>query len=346
VQFPNVRSFTFGEQRTLAELRVIKIAKRALRKTKDGLMGNSLSLAARHQFLTGRMASWAMRAQIAIPQLDAAEFQVHSQGGQDGIIDWLIERAEIPVASQIFIEFGVEDYQEANTHFLLENRNWRGLIIDGNPSLRSSVERQNLAWKYNLTAVSSFITRENVNDLFSRAGFSGEIGLLSVDIDGNDYWVWEAIEVVNPILVVCEFNAVFGDIYAISTPYSPDFQRGKAHFSNLYFGASVNALRSLAAKKGYRFVGTNSRANDCFFVREDYAAKFVDTSIGRITAHPSNFRESRDKAGVLNYVTGLDRIKQIAALPVVNVDIGETIRISELGGVYSEEWIEGMATRN
>ena len=80
----------------------------------------------------------------------------------------------------------------------------------------ASTNRSKLFWGYDLTAKSAFITRENVNDLFVDAGFSGEIGLLSIDIDGNDYWVWEAIRAVRPIICVCEYNAVFGDIWPIS----------------------------------------------------------------------------------------------------------------------------------
>jgi hypothetical protein len=292
--------------------------------------------------LLGRLASWQVRQMPAISSLQDVEFKVSSQWGQDGIIDWLIERANIPSASRSFIEFGVENYRESNTRFLLQNRNWRGLIMDGNPQLDRFVKDDALFLKYDLTVKSAFITRENINDLIAGSGFSGEIGLLSVDIDGNDYWVWEAIEVVQPILCICEYNAVFGDLNPVSTPYDPEFYQTKAHFSNLYFGASVAALRSLAARKGYRFLGTNSAGNDAFFVREDYAERFVDHAIRDIVAFPSKARGSCDAEGNLNYVGRLQRLQVISDLPVVNTVTGQTLKIAELPAVYSPEWIAEM----
>ena len=159
------------------------------------LMGESLQLA-------GRMASWQVRPHKVITCIEDVEFRVSSQWGEDGIIDWLVERAEIPLAAQSFVEFGVDNYRQSNTRFLLQNRNWRGLIMDGDPGLVAAVERDNLAWRYDLTALSAFITRENINDLISEAGFSGEIGLLSIDLDGNDYWVWQALDTVRPVICI------------------------------------------------------------------------------------------------------------------------------------------------
>jgi hypothetical protein len=292
--------------------------------------------------LMGRMASWQVRSRTAISSLQDVEFKVSSQWGEDGIIEWLIERASIPPAAQSFIEFGVETYSESNTRFLLQNRNWRGLIMDGSAAVVDAVRADGLAWKHDLTVRPAFITRENINELISSSGFGGEIGLLSVDVDGNDYWIWEAINAVSPIIVVCEYNAVFGDLHPISIPYDPGFSRAKAHHSYLYFGASIAALRSLATRKGYRFVGTNSAGNDAFFVREDYAKPFVDSSLRSIRAVPSKFRESRDEPGKLNYISALDRVRHIAGMPVVNVEAGETFKLGDLGQVYSREWILAM----
>jgi hypothetical protein len=299
------------------------------------LMGESLQL-------SGRMASWQVRSRRIIANLQEAEFRVSSQWGQDGIIDWLIERAEVPPAAQTFIEFGVEDYRQSNTRFLLQNRNWRGLIIDGDPAMVKAIKSDGLAWRYDLTARSAFITRENINELVSGAGFGGEIGLLTIDIDGNDYWVWEALHTVRPIICICEYNAVFGDVHPISIPYDQHFNRTKAHPSNLYFGASIAALRSLAAKKGYRFVGTNSAGNDAFFVRDDYASRFVDDSLQHIRSLPSRFRESRDGRGLNSYIGGLERLKEVSALQVVNVETESMMELCDLEAVYSDEWLDAM----
>ena len=299
------------------------------------LMGESLHL-------TGRMASWEVRSRKVIPNLQDVEFRVSSQWGQDGIIDWLIERAQIPPAKQAFIEFGVENFRQSNTRFLLQNRNWRGLIMDGDTAVVKAVESDNLAWRYDLTTRAAFITRANVNDLISGAGFRGEIGLLSIDLDGNDYWVWEALHSVDPIICICEYNAVYGDVHPICTPYDENFNRTIAHSSNLYFGASIVALCFLADKKGYRFVGTNSAGNDAFFVRKDYANRFLDGSLQLVRSLPSRFRESRDGSGRKTYIGGVERLKQISTLPVVNVKTGEIIQLGNLETVYSDDWLSAI----
>lgn len=295
------------------------------------------------KLLLGQLASWQVRAKETLNSLQDAEFRVSSQFGEDGIIDWLVERAQIPLASRSFIEFGVENYAEANTRFLMQNRNWRGLILDGSQAMHEEITRAGFRWKYDLTAKSAFITRENINALIEEAGFTGEIGLLSVDVDGNDYWIWEAIEVVHPILFVCEYNAIFGDVYPLSVPYDPAFFRTKAHFSNLYFGASIRALRLLGEKKGYRFAGTTSHGDNAFFVREDYAARFLDGAIRSFDEAPTRGRQSRDESGELNFLRGADRLRQISAMPVVNTQTGETVKLGELNGIYSKAWEPVMA---
>jgi hypothetical protein len=283
------------------------------------------------------MASRQVRSMDAISSLEKVEFKVFSQWGEDGIIDWLIEHAEIPPHLHSFIEFGVESYSEANTRFLLQNRNWRGLVMDGDPARIERLNKEkHLFWGYDLTAKSAFITREN--DLFVDAGFSGEIGLLSIDIDGNDYWVWEAIRAVRPVICVCEYNAVLGDIWPISVPYEPHFVRTRPEFRNLYFGASIAAFRSLASKKGYQFLGTNSAGVNAFFIREDYASRF-NTWLANPTAWPSKFRESLDEAMQLSFVGGLERAQLIRELPVINTETLEKHSLGRLTPLYSEDWL-------
>jgi hypothetical protein len=314
--------------------------KKTLMPFRSWMQGDTRDIALRSQDLLGRIASLQVRGRQSLSSLSDAEFKVTSQWGEDGIIDWLIERAQIPPALRTFIEFGVEDYRESNTRFLLKNRNWRGLIMDSSPALVDAVQKDGLAWRYDLTPRPAFITRENINELLASAGFGLDIGLLSIDVDGIDYWVWEAIEAVRPVIVICEYNAVFGDIHPVSIPYDSTFNRTRANHSNLYFGASIGALCSLAVRKGYRFLGTTSAANNAFFIREDYSKPLLDGSIGRIHALPSIFRESRDASGQLNYIGGVERLRHIAGMSVINVETGAISRLGDLGSVYSQEWLE------
>ena len=145
------------------------------------------------------------------------EFSCFSQFGEDGIIDWLVSK--LPKIPKKFVEFGVEDYYESNTRLLLKTHNWQGLIIDSSNDNIQNIKSQNISWRHHIDAVRGFITRENINLLLEQNEMTGDIGLLSIDIDGNDYYVWKAIDVINPAIVVIEYNAIFGDIYAVSVPY-------------------------------------------------------------------------------------------------------------------------------
>jgi hypothetical protein len=289
--------------------------------------------------LQGRIASWVVRARETVTSLHDVEFKVLSQFGEDGIIDWIIERSHIPNHLHSFIEFGVELYEEANTRFLLENRNWSGLVIDGNEQLEAKLARSSLAWRHVLRAKSALVTTENINRIFEECGFSGEIGLLSIDIDGNDYWVWEAIESVKPIITICEYNAVLGDLHPIVIPYEPAFHRALPHYHNLYYGASISALRVLAKRKGYLFLGSNSAGNNAFFIRNDYASRFDREVITKVTAWPSKVRESRDRSNNLTFAEGIARPALISSLPIINIETGERMAIGSLGELYSQDWL-------
>ncbi|TAH18409.1 MAG: hypothetical protein EAZ08_11735 [Cytophagales bacterium] len=278
-----------------------------------------------NRFLLGQLCSQQLKNKT-LTRLKDAEFQVFSQFGDDGIIQYLIQ--QIPIDNQVFIEFGVEKYTESNTRFLLMNNNWRGLVIDGDKENIDYIKEDSIHWRYDLTAVCSFITKENINELFSKNGFTGEVGLLSIDIDGNDYWVWEKIDVVNPIVVVVEYNSVFGTL-PITIPYQEDFVRTKAHFSNLYWGTSLGALYYLAEEKGYYFVGTNDAGNNAYFIRKDKIGYLSPLSMEEGFTD-SKFRESRNEQGELTFLKGQERLKAIENCHVYHVSEKKVFKIKEL----------------
>lgn len=253
--------------------------------------------------------------------LAEAEFRAFSQFGEDGIIQFLIHHVPIPASSRSFIEFGVEQYTECNTRFLLQNDNWSGLVIDANRDQVESIRRELIARLFDLTALYSFITRDNINELFTQGGMSGDIGLLSVDIDGNDYWVWEAVTVVSPRIVVCEYNSIFG-IAPVTIPYDPNFMYRRAHPSSLYAGTSLGALCHLAKKKGYRFVGSSSQGLNAFFVREDVAGALPSLTAAQGYVE-SRMRTSTDAMGNPTYLRGKARFEAIKDMPVIDVVSGE-----------------------
>ena len=146
---------------------------------------------------------------------------------------------------------------------------------------------------------------------------TGEIGLLHIDIDGNDFFVWQSIHVVNPIIVIVEYNSVFGSDKPWSVAYDKGFIRSKYHHSNLYWGTSLLSLCDLADEKGYGFIGCNSNGNNAFFVRNDKLKELKP-----LTAEQgfvmSKFRESRDMEGNLTFISGAQRLDVIKVMEISN----------------------------
>ena len=224
--------------------------------------------------------------------LEDVEFQVFSQFGEDGIIQWIIKNTNIK--NKKFIEFGVENYLESNTRFLLMNNNWSGLVIDASEEYVHQIMDWDLYWRYDLTAISAFITKDNINKIITNAGFDGEIGILSIDIDGNDYWILNVINCVNPQILICEYNNLFGNEKKLTIPYQENFYRTNSHYSNLYYGASLQAFCDFAEKHDYYYLGSNSAGHNAFFVKKDcfdssnipeYSKRFIY----------SKYKESRGK---------------------------------------------------
>jgi hypothetical protein len=253
------------------------------------------------------------------------EFKVFSQFGDDGILHHLLNMIQLPEEEHSFIEFGVETFEESNCRFLMEHRNWRGLVMDASQENIAAINAHPSWWKFNLQAKTSFITRENINELFLSAGFHGKIGVLSVDLDGNDYWVWEAIDAINPAIVICEYNSRFGPTAPITIPYDPAFQRKKAHSSGAYWGASIQALHHLAEKKGYTTVAANQAGNNVYFVRNDFHFPKQDPSV---LWREAQFREVRENDTLLHWNQQEIQL-HLGQLPVENVILGITLPIKE-----------------
>lgn len=251
--------------------------------------------------------------------LNDYEFKIFSQWGDDGIIQYLIKN--IQIENNTFIEFGVEDYQESNTRFLLMNNNWSGFVMDGSSENMNKLKARKWYWKYALNCKDVFITKENINELMKLAGFKN-VGILHIDLDGNDYHILENMELaeLNPSIIIMEYNSVFGSKRAITVPYAEKFRRTDAHYSNLYYGASLPALTYLANSIGYSLVCCNNAGNNAYFIRKDLLNDKVLESSIETSFKESKFREGRDKNGKLTYLSGKDRWQLLKGLPVLNVE--------------------------
>jgi hypothetical protein len=252
--------------------------------------------------------------------LSEYEWKVFSQWGEDGIIQFLIR--EVEIRHTTFIEFGVEDFRESNCRYLMMSSDWQGFVIDGSRENILRLQNYSFYWRYDLQSLTAFVDRENVNELLIKSNFNRDLGILSVDIDGNDYHILNAINVFEPRIIISEFNPYFGTDRAISVPYESKFNRTEKHHSNLYFGASIKAIEHILNEKGYTLVGTGMTGNNAFFVRNE----LMTDGLCRIARNAINFnghcRESRDENGNLNFLRGNDRLNEIKGLPILNVLTG------------------------
>lgn len=256
------------------------------------------------------------------------EFKVFSQWGEDGILQFLT--GNIDIRNKTFIEFGVEDFFESNCRFLLMKDVWQGFVIDGSSKNIARLRRSYFYWRYPLSANAAFITRENVCELLDASGFDKDLGILSIDIDGVDYFVLERLQEWKPRILIVEYNSVFGMKNPVSVPYRSDFQRTQQHPSNLYYGASLSAFIHLLQGRGYALVGVNSVGSNAFFVRRELLNDVVREVSIEGCYRTSCFRESRDVIGRLTFLSGSGRRDPIGHLPLVDVVTGNSLHVRDL----------------
>jgi hypothetical protein len=263
------------------------------------------------------------------------EFKVFSQFGEDGIINFLIEKTKIQQDEKYFIEFGVGDYTECNSKFLLINNYWNGLVIEGDYNSFIKIKNSQYCWKYGLKVINKWIKNNNIKQIIEENIEQKKIGLLSIDIDGNDYWIWKEINNINPIILIIEWNSLFGKKENITIPYDEKFVREEKHFSGQYWGASISALAALGKKKGYSLIGSNSAGNNLFFVRSDRKQNLVER-LPREAYRKQIFSDSRDKNKKLNFLNNSSKIKQIENLEVLDLEKNQLIKISDLNLIQND----------
>jgi hypothetical protein len=236
------------------------VRRRELAETTASSQGIQLLLRLRYrELLAGR---------LPLPELADTEFRCFSQNGEDGILLYIF--AILGTTNKRVVEIAAGDGIECNSANLIINHGWYGLLFDADADnisrgkdFYSKCQDTFLAPP---TLVTSWITVENVDGLIASHGFGGDIDLLSLDIDGMDYWVWKAIQCISPRVIILEFNPVWGPHRAVSVPYQPDF-RIDYDRRPYYTGASLAAFAKLARERGYRLVGTQRLGFNALFVR-------------------------------------------------------------------------------
>jgi len=204
---------------------------------------------------------------LPLPSFDEVQLKSYSQSGEDGVLLYIFSL--IGTTNRRCVEICAGNGIECNSANLIVHHNWHGLLFDGsekNVKLGMEFYRANCVNKHSLPLFrAAWITSEGVNNLVSSNGFEGKVDLLTIDIDGNDYWVWEALDVVSPRVVVVEFQHSWGADHAVTQKYDPKFVWNPGAFPSGMAGASLPAFVKLGRRKGYRLVGVHSC--NAFFVK-------------------------------------------------------------------------------
>lgn len=227
------------------------------------------------------------------PGLSGFELKVFSQNGEDGVLAEIFHR--IGIGPGFFVEFGIGPGREGNAVLLADVYRWRGLFIEG-----GRPDYEQLEYKYlgidEIRTEHSMVTAENIETILEKAGVPAAFELLSIDIDSNDYWVWQAISAYRPLVVVCEFNGGLDPRIPLTQAYAPASGWDKT----VHFGASLAALAELGRHKGYVLVHTDLTGTNAFFVATQYAELFEDcmpVASRRAVPGFSDFRHRADPAG-------------------------------------------------
>jgi hypothetical protein len=228
-------------------------------------------------------------------------FSCYSQADEDGILLYLFSM--VGATNRQCVEICAGDGIECNTANLILNRGWHGLLIDGDADnvARGTrfYARSRHTRIYPPKIVQAWITSDGVNDVIAENGFSGEIDLLSLDLDGVDYWIWKAIAVISPRIVVLEYQDILGPERSWTVPYSDDFVSGRYSMTDYmpnFAGASLRAFVKLGQSKGYRLVGINRYGFNAFFVRNDIGLDLLpEIDVQECFTHPKVLEGMRDR---------------------------------------------------
>jgi hypothetical protein len=234
-----------------------------------------------------------------LPSYRDVGFRVFCDADEDGIILFLL--SVVGSGCKQLVDLGSASVTASNSSNLILHHGWSGLLVDANAEgVRTAREQFNDLGVIPPNIVSSWLTAEGVNDLIvENLPLPGEVDLLSIDIDGNDYWVWRAINAITPRVVVIEYQDILGPTRSVTIPYDPKFSLDQYEVNaklNNYVGASLRAMVKLGEAKGYRLVATNSYGFNAFFVRNDLATdQLPQISVEDGFPHPWNDYGMRER---------------------------------------------------
>ena len=259
--------------------------------------------------------------------IEAAEIKIFSQNGEDGIIDFIVQKLNLKKPS--FIEIGVGDYSEANTRLLYEMYYGNGLIVDANKNLKKKVGQNVNLWKGNLNIIEAKVSSKNINSLLN-THVSFPIDFFSIDIDSIDYWAINELKNKISKVFILEYNPIFGSKLEISVPNDQDFLRKNYYYSSVFFGASLMAYVKLMDRKGYYLLGVNRLRNNAFFINKDYKKNYFFSKINKVNLNEAtnfNYTTSRNIYGFLDYLNRRNSLNKILHLDIIDLSKGHKNKV-------------------
>jgi len=255
---------------------------------------NRSSAGAETQVLLAMTYKQMLHHGVQLPKFDQVGFGVYSQNDEDGILLYIFSL--IGTTNKKVVDIGCGEIKGSSTANLIIHHGWTGLLMDADGSLiqtaRKFYANCPTTRQFPPVLLQTFVTTENINSLIKDHGFSGDIDLLTIDLDGIDFWIWKAIDCLSPRVVMVEYQDILGPDKSLTIPYRPDFKLSDYPVNKLYpnyVGASLPAFVKLARQKGYRLTGCNCYGYNAFFIRSGIGENILpEVSAESCFTHPWN----------------------------------------------------------
>lgn len=210
---------------------------------------------------------------------------LYAQGTEEAILDRLL--ACLPAQHRYCVDIGASDgLRNSNTALLLREQGWQGLLVEGS-RYRFDKLKTHFGGQAQVQISHTQVQPDTVQPLLAQARVPEDLDLLSIDIDGNDYWIWRAITDWRPRIVVIEYNPY----YAPPERWVMSFNPEHSWDGSTYYGASLESLVQLGRAKGYELVCCDDMGNNAFFVRADlYPALGLRDNSASVLFRPAMYK--------------------------------------------------------
>ncbi len=253
------------------------------------------------------------------------EVSRYSQNGEDGLLLHLL--SGIGVDRRQIVEIGCGPGHQCNSALLVCGFGWGGILIDRDPleieQARNFFEGRQSS--HRVTIIEQEVKPDAIDQLLSEQAIDGDLDVLSIDVDGVDFWIWQNLTTIQPRVVVIEVNASFGPERSCSVPWiagDPQHDRYRHHLRGWHHGASLTAMEALGRSKGYRLVAVDSTGTNAFFLREDLVLPEFPALDPRKAWRPHQVRSRRHSAE--------EQEQSLRSLPMVEVESdGSTVVATE-----------------